>query len=205
MTFVGSCNRNLFEMWLEQCLLPQLQRGNVIVIDNASFHHSQAIDEIVAEAGCELWYLPPYSPDLNKIEHWCETFAEGSFPPQSFRGLYSKTGCGIGGTNLIAFTTVLMPHLNIVPTCLRSAIVDEIQATYRGMMIAIAPEYWAVFTDFSLEQLADTLQSLAAQVRLSSFLKQPRAPKKKKDPPQYDPRHPHVSTAKLLTQTKKSP
>ena len=70
MTFVGSCNRNLFEMWLEQCLLPQLQRGNVIVIDNASFHHSQAIDEIVAEAGCELWYLPPYSPDLNKIEHW---------------------------------------------------------------------------------------------------------------------------------------
>jgi len=79
-------------------------------------------------------------------------------------------------------------------------IVDEIQATYRGMMIAIAPEYWAVFTDFSLEQLADTLQSLAAQVRLSSFLKQPRAPKKKKDPPQYDPRHPHVSTAKLLTQ-----
>jgi transposase len=39
-------------------------------IDNASFHHSQAIDEIVAEAGCEIWYLPPYSPDLNKIEHW---------------------------------------------------------------------------------------------------------------------------------------
>ena len=70
MTFVGSCNRNLFEMWLEQCLIPQLRPGDVIVIDNASFHHSQAIDEIVAEAGCELWYLPPYSPDLNKIEHW---------------------------------------------------------------------------------------------------------------------------------------
>ena len=70
MTFVGSCNRNLFEMWLEQCLLPQLQRGDIIVIDNASFHRSQTIDEIVAEAGCELWYLPPYSPDLNKIEHW---------------------------------------------------------------------------------------------------------------------------------------
>lgn len=70
MTNVCSCNRNLFEMWLEQCLLPQLRRGDVIVIDNASFHHSQAIEEIVAEAGCELWYLPPYSPDLNKIEHW---------------------------------------------------------------------------------------------------------------------------------------
>ena len=70
MTFVGSCNRNLFEMWLEQCLIPQLRPGDVIVIDNASFHRSQVIDEIVAEAGCELWYLPPYSPDLNKIEHW---------------------------------------------------------------------------------------------------------------------------------------
>lgn len=70
MTFAGSCNRNLFEMWLEQCLLPQLPRGDIIVIDNASFHHSQTIDEVVADAGCELWYLPPYSPDLNKIEHW---------------------------------------------------------------------------------------------------------------------------------------
>ncbi len=39
-------------------------------IDNASFHHSQTIDEIVAQAGCEILYLPAYSPDLNKIEHW---------------------------------------------------------------------------------------------------------------------------------------
>ncbi len=70
MTFVGSCNHNLFEMWLEQCFLPQLQTGDVIVIDNASFHQPQTIDEMVAEAGCELLYLPPYSPDLNKIEHW---------------------------------------------------------------------------------------------------------------------------------------
>ena len=50
--------------------LPQLQPGDVIIIDNASFHRSQVIDEIVTEAGCELWYLPSYSPDLNKIEHW---------------------------------------------------------------------------------------------------------------------------------------
>jgi transposase len=70
ITFAGSCNRDLFELWLEQCLLPQLQPGDVIVIDNASFHHGQAIEEMVAQAGCEIWYLPPYSPDLNKIEHW---------------------------------------------------------------------------------------------------------------------------------------
>lgn len=70
MTFSGACNRDLFEMWFEQCLLPQLQPGSAIVIDNASFHRSQVIDELVAQAGCELWYLPPYSPDLNKIERW---------------------------------------------------------------------------------------------------------------------------------------
>lgn len=70
MTFLGSCYRDLFQMWLEDCLLPQLQPGDIIIIDNASFHRSQMIDEIVAEAGCELWYLPVYSPDLNKIEHW---------------------------------------------------------------------------------------------------------------------------------------
>lgn len=50
-------------------LAPQLQPGDVIVIDNASFHHSQSIEEMVA-ADCEIWYLPPYSPDFNEIEHW---------------------------------------------------------------------------------------------------------------------------------------
>jgi transposase len=70
LTFAGACNRDLFEMWLEECLLPKLQPGCVIVIDNASFHRSQVIDELVAQAGCEIWYLPPYSPDLNKIERW---------------------------------------------------------------------------------------------------------------------------------------
>lgn len=70
MTNACSCNRALFEMWLEECLLPKLQTGDVIVIDNATFHRSQAIEEIVAVAGCEVWYLPTYSPDFNKIEHW---------------------------------------------------------------------------------------------------------------------------------------
>jgi transposase len=69
MTFAGACNRDLFELWLEQCLVPQLKPGDVIVIDNASFHHGQAIEEMVAQAGCEIWYLPPYSPALNEIEH----------------------------------------------------------------------------------------------------------------------------------------
>jgi transposase len=70
MTFRGSCNLALFEMWLAESLVPQLQPGDVVVIDNASFHHSQMITELIEEAGCEILYLPPYSPDLNEIEHW---------------------------------------------------------------------------------------------------------------------------------------
>ena len=70
MTFEGACNRDLFEMWLSECLLPQLQPGDIIVIDNATFHRSQYINEIMALTGCEIWYLPTYSPDLNKIERW---------------------------------------------------------------------------------------------------------------------------------------
>lgn len=70
LTFQGSCNRNLFEAWLEFCLIPQLEEGDIIVIDNASFHKGESIKEIVEGAGCEIWYLPAYSPDLNKIENW---------------------------------------------------------------------------------------------------------------------------------------
>lgn len=68
MTFKGSCNTDLVEAWVEQWLVPQLQPGNVVVIDNASFHKSAAIRESIEQAGCALLFLPPYSPDLNKIE-----------------------------------------------------------------------------------------------------------------------------------------
>ena len=70
LTFEGSGNRVLFEAWLTKCLIPQLEPGEIIILDNATFHKGESIREIVEEAGCELWYLPSYSPDLNKIEHW---------------------------------------------------------------------------------------------------------------------------------------
>ena len=54
MTNACACNRDLFEMWLQQCLVPQLQPGDVIIIDNASFHRSQTIDQLVVAAGCEM-------------------------------------------------------------------------------------------------------------------------------------------------------
>jgi len=68
-TVEGACNRLVFETWLENCLIPTLKPGQKLLIDNATFHKGGRIQQLVEAAGCEIWYLPPYSPDLNMIEH----------------------------------------------------------------------------------------------------------------------------------------
>ena len=79
-------------------------------------------------------------------------------------------------------------------------VVNELQGTYQGMMIAISPHFWQGFADMPTAELAGFLQDLAAKVNLKRFLKAPRQKKKnKKLPLKYDPKHPHVSTAKLLS------
>ncbi|NEO74711.1 IS630 family transposase [Moorena sp. SIO3H5] len=70
LTFEGSCNRVVFEKWLGEKLLPQLKTGQLVILDNASFHKSQKVRELIESVNCELEYLPPYSPDLNEIEHY---------------------------------------------------------------------------------------------------------------------------------------
>jgi transposase len=67
-TIEGSCNRTVFEIWLETCLIPLLKPGQVVVMDNATFHKGGNIEQVIQEAGCQLLYLPAYSPDFNKIE-----------------------------------------------------------------------------------------------------------------------------------------
>lgn len=74
--FQGSTDSIVFEDFIEQ-LLHHCGRWpepkSVLIMDNASFHHSDKIEQLCAEAGVKLLYLPPYSPDLNPIE---EFFAE---------------------------------------------------------------------------------------------------------------------------------
>lgn len=70
MVYKGYCTSKVIEAWLEQNLLPKIGKGKVIVMDNASFHNSKKIRDIIENAGCELLFLPKYSPDLNPIEHW---------------------------------------------------------------------------------------------------------------------------------------
>ena len=68
MTFEGYCDTVVFEAWVEQMLVPSLNSGQVVVMDNASFHKSRRTRELIEQAGCQLVFLPTYSPDLNKIE-----------------------------------------------------------------------------------------------------------------------------------------
>jgi transposase len=64
----GSTTREVFEAYLEEVLVPTLPPGGVVVMDNLSAHKGGRVREIVEGRGCELLYLPPYSPDLNPIE-----------------------------------------------------------------------------------------------------------------------------------------
>lgn len=68
--FEGHCNTTVFELYVEQVLMPKLKMGMVVVIDNASFHKSTRIKNLIESVGATLIYLPPYSPDLNPIEHY---------------------------------------------------------------------------------------------------------------------------------------
>ena len=64
----GPTRREVFEAYLGRVLAPSLRPGRVAVMDNLSAHEGGRVREIVEAAGCELVYLPPYSPDLNPIE-----------------------------------------------------------------------------------------------------------------------------------------
>jgi len=67
-TLEAACNRTVFETWLKTCLTPVLMPGQNVVLDNATFHKGGNIEQMILDAGCDVWYLLPYSPGLNLIE-----------------------------------------------------------------------------------------------------------------------------------------
>jgi len=68
LQYSGTMDSRLFEFWFSLQLLPSLDKGNVIVMDNASFHSMKRLFSAAQKAGCKLIFLPPYSPELNPIE-----------------------------------------------------------------------------------------------------------------------------------------
>ncbi len=75
--FDGPINGECFRAYVDQQLAPTLKPGDIVVMDNLGSHKSSAVREAIRAAGARLWFLPPYSPDLNpieqtfsKIKHW---------------------------------------------------------------------------------------------------------------------------------------
>ena len=77
MVIKGPMNGQAFLAYIEQCLAPTLQYGDVVVADNVSFHKVAGVEEALRAVGASLRFLPQYSPDLNPIESVLERTIEG--------------------------------------------------------------------------------------------------------------------------------
>jgi transposase len=73
LTVEGATTSRVFETYVEKVLAPSLKEGRIVVMDNLSAHKPKRFRELVEQRGCELVYLPSYSPDYNPIE---EAFAK---------------------------------------------------------------------------------------------------------------------------------
>ena len=68
MVVNGATNKEVFKIYVKKFLLPSLDKGDVVILDNLSAHKGKEIRELIESVGAEIWFLPPYSPDLNPIE-----------------------------------------------------------------------------------------------------------------------------------------
>jgi transposase len=65
----GPINRDAFEAYIAQVLVPDIRPGDIVVMDNLSSHKGPRVRELIEAVGARLLYLPPYSPDFNPIEN----------------------------------------------------------------------------------------------------------------------------------------
>jgi transposase len=72
--YEGNSDKEFIENWVKEFLLKNLKKDQVIIWDNASFHKSDKVKKMLEDAGYRLIFLPPYSPDLNPIEHFWANF-----------------------------------------------------------------------------------------------------------------------------------
>jgi transposase len=65
----GPINRAAFETYVEKVLVPELRKGDTVIMDNLPGHKGPRVRQLIEAAGAHLLYLPPYSPDFNPIEN----------------------------------------------------------------------------------------------------------------------------------------
>lgn len=64
----GPINGEMFRLYVETQLVPTLGEGDIVILDNLGSHKGSAARAAIKAAGARMWFLPPYSPDLNPIE-----------------------------------------------------------------------------------------------------------------------------------------
>ena len=100
MTVEGAVDRPAFDAFVVQVLAPRLHPGQVVIWDNLSVHKSDMAQRVIAARGCQLLWLPPYSPDFSPIE---QAFSKlkTSLRRAAERGAHPRgAGCGHhGGTD----------------------------------------------------------------------------------------------------------
>ena len=68
MSIEGPSDTDSFGIYVREILAPNLKAGQIVVMDNLSVHKGKWVRELIERRGCQLWLLPPYSPDFNPIE-----------------------------------------------------------------------------------------------------------------------------------------
>ncbi len=68
MTVEAATDAEVFLTFVQQVLVPTLRPGQIVIMDNLSAHKQRKVRRLLAARQCRLWYLPPYSPDLNPME-----------------------------------------------------------------------------------------------------------------------------------------
>jgi transposase len=68
MSIEGPSDTDSFGLYMREVLAPTLEAGQIVLMDNLSVHKSKWVRELIEQRGCQLWLLPPYSPDFNPIE-----------------------------------------------------------------------------------------------------------------------------------------
>lgn len=111
--FDGPINGISFLAYVEQQLVSTLKPGDIVIMDNLGSHKSKAVRAAIKSAGARLWFLPPYSPDLNpieqafaKVKHWMRNAQKrnredawrhvghitGTFDPQECQNYFKNAG-----------------------------------------------------------------------------------------------------------------
>jgi transposase len=68
MSIEGPSDTDSFGIYVREILVPNLKAGQIVLMDNLSVHKGKWVRELIERRGCQLWLLPPYSPDFNPIE-----------------------------------------------------------------------------------------------------------------------------------------